>query len=372
MLAAALLAAAADAPDHRAWQHGINLVELGGRHLLIWSSWGHPPQPANVRGNWEHDIFYSWLDPARPQLEPQVLLSRPEAQEPPSAAVNRAGRLLVTWEDGEDRINQNAGLWDASLRALPPGIVRVRDGGHSGHVAALGDRFLIAYSEDWVRGGAFLDRGTGRHILARVVDAAGTLGPEIEISADRAAAHREDWPLVAASHRNWLVVWQRHPQRSLHGALIDASGRIVKRLLLGAELTVGYHYDVQYVPPLDRYVVLGVTDRSGFVSLVDTTGRITGITSGLPRAVSESRLVIAGRGAAPALAAYPMQPSGVALLRLTAGGARLLRTIEHPYRWDYTGTVGMFVGLQRLLFATLSRAGVQLLAIDTGAPASAR
>mgnify|MGYP005846428715 CR=1 FL=1 len=227
LLGAAALAAGS-AHDHRAWQHGINLLPIDGRYLLIWSSWGNPPRP-RLRGDWEHDIYYSWLDAAQPRLDIQTLVSRPEAQEPASAAVNRHGTLLVTWEDGDGRINQNAQLWDSALHPLSARPLRVRDGGHSGHVAASGEHFLIAYGEDWVAGGAFLDRGTGKHLHARIVGPDGNLGPEIDVAIRRDPDQRENWPRVAASGHNWLIVWQRYPQRSLQGALIERDGRVTRR-----------------------------------------------------------------------------------------------------------------------------------------------
>lgn len=354
--------AAGSAPDHRAWQHGINLLPVDERYLLIWSSWGNPPRP-RLRGDWEHDIYYSWLDAARPRLHIQTLVSRPEAQEPASAAVNSRGTLLVTWEDGDGRINQNAQLWDSALRALRAAPLRVRDGGHSGHVAALGECFLIAYSEGWVAGGAFLDRGTGQHLHARIVGPDGDLGPEIDVAIGRGPEQRENWPRVAASGHNWLVVWQRYPERSLHGALISRDGRVTRRQRIAQHLSVGHEYDVQYAPGLERFVVLGSNERHGFVTLLDTAGNIMARADRLPRAVGESQIVLSPSAGA-VTAVYPTVPSGVAVLRITRAGVRLARRIEHPHAWDYTGTVGTFTAPDRVLFATLSRAGVQLVVID--------
>jgi hypothetical protein len=366
LLAALLLCAAplvaGSTQDHRAWQHGINLLKVDARYLLIWSSWDNPPRP-RLSGNWEHDVYYSWLDAAQPRLAIRTLVSHPEAQEPASAAVNSRGTLLVTWEDGHGGINQNAGLWDRSLRALTPDGLRVRDGGHSGHVAALGERFLIAYSEGWVAGGAFLDRGTGKHLHARIVAADGSIGPEIDIAIGQDPDRRESWPLVAASAHNWLVVWQRYPERSLRGTLIDRDGRVTRRLRIAKRLNEGYEYDVRYAPGLDRFVVLGSADNHGFVTLLDTAGNIMARAERLPRAVGESQIVLSPSADA-VTAVYPTAPTGIAVLRITRAGVRLAKRIAHPHAWDYIGTVGAFTTPDRVLFATLSRAGVQLIVID--------
>jgi len=44
----ALTAAAGDPAsnkeDHRAWQHGVDLIRVGGRLLVVWGSAGNPPR----------------------------------------------------------------------------------------------------------------------------------------------------------------------------------------------------------------------------------------------------------------------------------------------------------------------------------------
>ena len=86
LLLLALAAAAGDQEeDHRAWQHGVNLLQVGEKLLLVWGSAGNPPRP-NLGGDWPHDVYYAWVDGGK--FEPQALVSQPEAQEPPSAALN--------------------------------------------------------------------------------------------------------------------------------------------------------------------------------------------------------------------------------------------------------------------------------------------
>lgn len=128
-------------------------------------------------------------------------------------------------------------------------------------------------------------------------------------------------------------------------------------------MSVGHEYDVQYAPGLDRFVVLGSTDRHGFVTLLDTAGNSVASIDRLPRAVGESQIVLSP-SAGEVTAVYPTVPSGVAVLRITRGGVRLIKRIAHPHTWDYTGTAGTFTASDRVLFATLSRAGVQLIVID--------
>ncbi len=360
----AVLACAAEgaADDHRAWQHGVDLIRVDGRWLAVWASAGNPPKP-NPSGDWPHDVYYSWIDVESDKINPQLLVEKPEAQEPASTAINAQGTILMTCEDGDGGIHQRAGLWDSSLRVLHKYPLMIRRGGHSGHVAAMGDRFLVTYSEGWVEGGGFLDRGTGKDIYARVVGNSGKPGREISVSVDDYPRHRDGWPLVAGSDRNWLVLWQRYPELSLHAALVDAGGRIVVRRQIIDGLPVRYAYDVEFSSQLGAYVVAGSSGAGGFVSLVSVTGDVIRTQIGLPPMASESRIVLGSDGD-QLIGVYPIRPNGIAVVRISSDAIELVKVLEHPYLWDYSGTTGAFVASKRVLFATLSTKGLQLILVD--------
>jgi hypothetical protein len=367
LLCAALGATPANAPeaDHRAWQHGIDFVHAGGKLLLIWGSAGNPPQ-ANPGGAWPHDIYYAWIsDPQAPEpkIEPRVLVSRPEAQEPPSAAINASGTILVTSEDGENGINQYAGLWDSGLRELRRYPFEIRRGGHSGHVAAMGERFLVAYGEGWVDGGGWLGLGTGENVFARIVNNDGRPGREVKLTANGVANPRDSWPLVAGSDRNWLVVWQRYPGLTLQFALVDASGKVASRGRIIGGLPLRYAYDVQFSRELGLYVVGGTSGDSGFIALVGLDGKLLKLEAGLPPMAGEGRIALGSEGG-HAIGVYPAIPSGVAVVRIAAGAIGPARLVEHPYAWDYTGTTGTFVAPDRVLFATLSTQGLRVFPVS--------
>lgn len=353
--------------DHRAWQHGVNLVKVGEKLLVVWGSAGNPPRP-NLGGAWPHDVYYAWLDvsstPETTPIDPRILVSRPEAQEPPSVAVNGRGTILMTTEDGEGRINQQAGLWDSALRPLRRYPFTIRRGGHSGHAAAMGDRFLVAYGEGWVEGAGWRGLGTGRRVFARIVGNTGKLGREINLTADHGPNPRDGWPLVAASDRNGLVVWQRYPELTLQAALIDTAGVVIARRQITDGLPLRYAYDVQFAPQLGAYVVAGSAGQGGFVALVSVTGDIVTIQRGLPPMASESRFIVGGGGPTP-VGVYPIAPRGVAVIRFSPT-IELARIVDHPHAWDYAGTTGAFVTPERVLFATLSTIGLLLIPFELG------
>jgi len=99
-------------------RHGVDLIRVGDNLLVVWGSAGIHPRP-NLGGNWQHDVYHACLNtPATEDaatIAPQILVSRPEAQEPPSVAINTRGTILMTSEDGNGGINQNAGLWDSFI-----------------------------------------------------------------------------------------------------------------------------------------------------------------------------------------------------------------------------------------------------------------
>jgi hypothetical protein len=358
-----------EAVDRRQYLHGVNLVPVDERYLLVFSSNSYPPRHDT---QWNHDIFYSWIDPSDPQLDVHLLIRHDEAQEPASAAINSQGKLLITNEDGSDGINQFASLWNSDLtpiRSYPDMLIR--RGGHSGHAAALHDRFLVVYGEEWIKEGGVDDLGTGDDVWGRIIDGKGRPGPEIEIAVGDET--RDWWPIVAASDAEALVVWQRYQSEddddgnriegaSLEGAIVDATGSVRTRLRIASEVDF-YVYDVRYVPSLRLYLVLGSDSDGGFGALIDPAGRIVAQRHGLPRTIREAGTAITG-GQTGATAVYPTAPTGVAVLSLGNRSINLVDTIAGEVEWDGVGTDGIFVAPNKVLFAAGSIDGIHLVSVD--------
>jgi hypothetical protein len=364
--------AAADADeDHRAWQHGVNLIAVGDKLLLVWGSPGNPPK-ANVGGDWQHDVYYDLLDVASiniipPDQElipvnPKVLVAMPEAQEPPSVAVNHQGNILMTSEDGNGGINQHAGLWNSELQVIRRYPFTIRRGGHSGHVAAIGNQFMVTYGEGWIDGGGWRNLGTGESIYARIVDSKGKVGRELKLTEAENQNPRDSWPLVACSSNCCLAIWQRYPALRLQAVLIDLSGKVFANQTIMDDLPARYSYDVEYSADIGSYIVAGTSGDHGFISLVSQTGRIIKTRHDLPPMAAESRLVLRSDGR-QLTAVYPVSPKGVAVLNISNDSIALLRVIDKDYVWDYAGTTGLFTSPDQVLFATLSTSGIKLLAI---------
>ncbi|HEY0269082.1 MAG TPA: hypothetical protein VGC12_07605 [Methyloradius sp.] len=313
MLLATNCIAAGPDEDHRAWQHGVNLIAVGEKLLLVWGSPGNPPQ-ANVGGDWQHDVYYDWLDVAAIKnassaqvpiaVNPKLLVAMPEAQEPPSVAINNEGNMLMTSEDGNGGINQHAGLWNGDLQVMREYPYTIKRGGHSGHVAAMGNQFVVTYGEGWIDGGGWRNLGTGESIYARIIDSKGKAGRELKLTEGGNQNPRDSWPLIACSSNNCLAIWQRYPALTLQSALIDVSGKVFAGQQLMDDLPVRYSYDVEYSSDISSYIVAGTSSDKGFISVVSLTGELIKTSRELPPMVAESRLVLHWDGT-KLIAVYP-------------------------------------------------------------------
>ena len=152
-----------DVDDVRAFQHGIDFLQLPtGRWAVIWASSGGVPRGEDDSGEWVHDMFYSWVDPAWPKVKPRLLIRAPAAQEPASAEAMPNGQIMVTMEDAwnaENNLAQSFAIFDRNLHPVLPYQNMIFEGGHSGHVAATNNGFVVFYSEGWVEGGGVENLG---------------------------------------------------------------------------------------------------------------------------------------------------------------------------------------------------------------------
>ncbi|MEA4896657.1 MAG: hypothetical protein VB065_03510 [Eubacteriales bacterium] len=360
--------------DHRGYSHGVNLLQVGDRPILVFSSNGYPPTTSGEE--WAHDVFCAWLDPEnidRP-IKAKKLVDAPYAQEPASACVNSNGVILVTAEDRQhsEYLDQTFGLWHSNLheihaygeKLMPP------QGGHSGHAAASGDKFLVTFCDGWIDGGGVDGNGTGDDIYCRVVYEDGTQGLLMKTSVGKP---RDWWPLVAGSDVNWLQVFQRYGKRGIGGGTlygaITTEKNVAKPIALRKNIKY-YNYDVCYVPELARYLVTGTAmDEGGFAILMDTNGEITAKTTGLPETVREARTVT-GRVGNARIAVYPTPDTGIAIMELTETSVRFVKTLKGTVEWDYMGTDGMLrtsaSGRAEALFAMGTKAGIRFERFDLG------
>ncbi len=353
------------AQDLREYQHGIDFVPLvDGTYWLIWSSSGHPPTGADRNGSWTHDVYTSHIDPADPKIGPKIIIAKPEAQEPASSAINDDGHIMITMEDGwnTDRtVAQRYGVYDSALSPVKAYPNDVFDGGHSGHVAAVGKHFVVFYSDEWVDGGGVDDLGSGDDVLLKVYDSQGILEKQRGIVVG--SRTRDWWPLVAGGTSRALLLWQRFVDNQefvdLMIAVYDpATGRIEAGPKRIEQQVKYYTYDVQYLSGPSRFLVQGAFKAGGgFAHLIDESGDVIASDTTLPALVREAQPAIRMINSATVVL-YPSYPTGLMALTVTDSSIALHSKISGAYAWQYMGTDGIFLDDETAWFVSFSRRGL--------------
>jgi len=370
--------------DNREYQHGIDLIKLNNdNYYLIWASCGNPPIDS-----WTHDIFYSTIDPLNPNIIPVKWISANEAQEPSSTAINSAGtKIFCTWEDGNNTQNSIAQRYFISGSTLGGTSTNnysnagmFLDGGHSGHVAAVGDYFVSTWVDGWISGGGVDDLGSGDIVYLSVVNNTETLiANKILV-----ASGRQWWSDIAGSNTNACIIWQSFIEGQQYADL----KMIIYNPTTGVQTAIQtimnnvlyYHYSVEYIASIDRFLIIASKDggiganngrlcAGGKAFLVDNNGTIivsTDLSNGIVR---ESQSIVSGNRVVQTQikngqSLFGNNSSGGALggimvLDLTPASITLSQTIEDNYKWEYMGNTGFFKNCSTIVIFTLEKTGLQ-------------
>ncbi|MBM7457160.1 hypothetical protein HNR62_003072 [Oceanisphaera litoralis] len=388
------------AQDMRAYQHGIDILPLPtGGYVSIWAS-----EPAErlrlgpVGGeDWQHNVYAGFLSfstdsaskplsgrksmqmaPYKVHFSPQLLLAAPNAtaQEPASSAITADGHIMVTMEDAyqaEHTLMQSYAIFDTRLQPVAPYQQMVFDGGHSGHVAAVGNRFVVFYSEGWITGGGVDNLGTGDDVWLSTFSSTGKpLTRKAVVVGDDT---RDWWPVLAGSPDVALLIWQRFIAGTSRARLMYALYHPLTNMMVTSPKALRddlqyYTYDVQYLAAARQFLITGTTrQQTGFAYLMDERGKVTASNTSLPPFVREAQPAISSErhggnnGSIRERVVYPVSPSGLMVLSIAPNDVRLAQMIEHDYLWGYAGTDGVFVDNHYLYFQTLSPNGLQQLQV---------
>ena len=346
--------------DMRAYMHGIGAtIDARGVTTVFFSSSGLPPRGAGADGNWTHDVYIArWTPQQRKLGRPRIFIRRPEAQEPVSVAQNDTGRVMVSFEDGwntPNEVSQRYGVYTSVLKDVKPYPNDVLSGGHSGHVAAVGSRFVVFFSNDWVDGGGVDNLGTGKGVYVKTYDADGSL----ERAIDVAPRVREWWPMIAGSPTRALLVWQQYVSGETYARLkvatLDPATGALSDPRVIADHVRYYTYAASYVPSIERFIVVATDDRgSGFAQLVDANGATTATLSCMPATVREAGIAVIGNRAFA-----PSQDGRLLHLKLTSSSIELAGTQPSPIKWTYTGSIGLVRSPDQLHWVATSPEGLQ-------------
>lgn len=352
--------------DLRAYQHGVDfLKKKDGTYYLVWASSGNPPTGPLKNNDWTHDIYYATINPHHPEIVlPIKIISQDEAQEPASSAIAEDGAIMITMEDGwqgKHNVAQRYGLYDRNFKAIKPYPRLVHDGGHSGHVAAVGNQFVVFYSQGWVRGGGVDELGSGDDVLLKTYSSKGEYQARLDVAVGEET--RDWWPMIAGSNKVALLVWQRFLEDKAYAELMfglyDPNTNTITHgnKPLAARLTY-YNYDVQYVDSIERFIVTGTNhDGGGFAYLLSEKGEVTAEHHALAAFVREAQPAICNQDGR-AIVVYPAAPNKLQILELGQAKISSKRELEKIVRWGYIGTDGIFIDENTLYFISLSQKGL--------------
>jgi len=355
--------------DVREYQHGVDFVQKkNGDYILVWASSGNALKPRGARedGEWIHDIYYSDIDKNNPTIEPTKIIKAPLAQEPASAAMNNEGHLMITMEDAwraTDTLAQTFGVYNEDMESTKPYQQVAFSGGHSGHVSAVGDKFAIFYSNEWVDGGGVDNLGSGDDVLLNIYDTEGNFVNKSNVAVGNKT--RDWWPLVAGSENKALLLWQRFVPGKKYADLMFSvydveTGKYIKtqiRLKSGIKY---YTYDAQYLSEIDRFLVLGSDSLGkGFGVLISTEGEVI-IEEELPLAiVREAQPATKTLNAEEIKVIYPAGPSSLVALSIMKNKIIIKGVFSAGYAWEAAGTDGIFLDNNDVYFVSLSSGGLE-------------
>ena len=151
-----------------------------------------------------------------------------------------------------------------------------------------------------------------------------------------------------------------------------------------------YHYDVQYISGINRFLVAGnqlgdmvrkrarsnmpLKTQKGFIYLLDEQGEMVAHWSASQACeacggyhthpfVREAQPAIYDDAQQPKML-YPVKPRGALLFSVTADSIHLLNYVPDDYYWHALGTDGIFLDRNTAYFASLSPLGLQTRTIN--------
>lgn len=360
--------------DPRQFMHGIGAARAdNGDMYVFFSSSGLPPQGARGDEDWTHDVYLArWTAQSGIQLPARIFIREFEAQEPVAVAQNARGTIMLTIEDWHrhEEVTQRYGVYDSALKPVRAYPQTVEDGGHSGDIAAVGDYFVVAYSDGWIDSGGVNDLGTGNGVYTNIYDGLGKLLHNIDVAHDRPAW----WPVVAGGRSVALLAWQEQAGKrqttGLNIALVDpASGRLHGQRRL-RDRVQPYAYNAAWLDSIQRFLVLGTASGQGFAKLIDSRGKVTASLSCMPATVREAGIAVQDADDSPK-ASFAYTPSADGrLLQLHARpdslalSGILSATRGGTVSWQPLGSIGLFRSSGTLDWLSLTPRGLEQTQFD--------
>lgn len=381
LIGGVLLTGAIAQTDLRECQHGIDFLPLpDGKYYLVYSSTG----TGTPECDYSHDIYSMHIDPAKPALATATArLSNGEAQEPSSSAILADGTILVTCEDGyqaSNEIAQRYGVYDVNWNGIKPysASMNIKDGGHSGHCAAVGNGFVVHWCDDWTDDGGVDNLGTGNTNIVNTISTTGNISAQYQVSTGRTW-----WPEIDGSETKACLIWQKYITGQMyaefHTRMFDPASHTFTPDVKLHSNQLYYHYAVRYIEDINRFLVVASKDggagsnsgricSGGLAWLIDDSGTITATTDLPDGIIRESGIIV--RDSIAVVCRLTAGNSvfgnnssdgttgGIYVLKLTATSITLVQTIDDSYAWQYMGIDGIFTSATNVYIVALSKDGL--------------
>lgn len=352
-----------DVADDREWAHGISYIPLsGGNGLLLWSEATQAIDFDN--GVWTHDVYYSHVSKTNPSIDKQLLIHADEAQEPTSASVSGDGKIIVTFEDGNDAgdysLAQRYAIYDTNLNVIKAYPQTIAMGGHSGHAASTSEHHVVFWDEGWVDGGGVNNLGSGDDVYATILTSDGSIVKTLDVSVGEES--RDCWPLLAASDDDKvLLVWQRMVAGALSEyvhictALLDVKTGQLGSITVHEDLKGKFYtFFATYLPDIGCFgVEITLIDGTSALLLVDKQGQEVARCGQLPALLREQNPAIAHIGGVECMACATV--SGTCLLKITPTYAVSSEILSNTDLWSYCGTALFWLDDTRFAVANIGQ-----------------
>jgi hypothetical protein len=262
-----------------------------------------------------------------------------------------------------NELSQTFGVYNEDMESIKPYQQVAFSGGHSGHVSAVGDKFAIFYSNEWVDGGGVDNLGSGDDVLLSIYDTEGSFVNKSNVAVG--SKTRDWWPLVAGSENKALLLWQRFVPGKKYADLmfsvydIETNGYIKTQIKLKSGIKY-YTYDVQYLSEVDRFLVLGSDSLGkGFGILLSTEGGIIDEKELPLPVVREAQPAIKTLNTEEIKVIYPAGHSSLVALSIMKNKIIIEGEFDADYNWETAGTDGVFLDNNDVYFVSLSSGGLE-------------
>ena len=166
----------------------------------------------------------------------------------------------------------------------------------------------------------------------------------------------EWWPILAAGRTRLLMGWFNGEDDTVSGAILSPTGEVVQplKILTHAE---AYEYACVWLDSLDRFLVVGRSGPGSRAVLVDETGALSHLTTGLPQLVRESQLLAQDLPGGGMVVLYCTTDGGVAVLDVSQSSIHLRTKKTDVFQWTTKGTDGTFIAPEKAVFLATTGAG---------------